>query len=161
MNAMTDLLPQEPGPPRVLLVEDNLAHAELIQRGLGEHRVASSIAHVQDGEEALDYLLRRGAYAAPGSAPRPEVILLDLRLPKLDGLQVLEEVRRSKAFDDLPVVVLTTSKSTEDIAQAYRYGANSYLVKPLEYDGLSRLITDFGAYWLRWNERGGEEPVAD
>ena len=108
---------------------------------------------MQDGEEALDYLLRRGDYAAPGSAPRPEVVLLDLRLPKLDGLRVLEEVRRRKAFDDLPVVVLTTSKSSDDITEAYRNRANSYLVKPLEFDGLSRLISDFGTYWLEWNER--------
>lgn len=155
MNPMTAQQPQDGELPRVLLVEDNMAHAELIQRGLGEHRVASSIAHVHDGEEALDYLLRRGAYAAPGSAPRPEVVLLDLRLPKLDGLQVLAEVRRREAFDDLPVVVLTTSKSSEDITEAYRSRANSYLVKPLEYDGLSRLITDFGTYWLQWNERAG------
>ena len=141
------------GLPRVLLVEDNPAHAELIRRGLDDHEIASSVAHVQDGEEALDYLLRRGAYADPAAAPRPAVVLLDLRLPKLDGLRVLEEVRRRETFDDLPVVVLTTSKSVEDISEAYRMRANSYLVKPLEYDGLSQLITDFGDYWLQWNER--------
>ena len=153
MNATIDRQSQAVGRPRVLLVEDNLAHAELIRRGLDEHEVASSVAHVQDGEEALDYLLRRGAYSEPEAAPRPEVVLLDLRLPKLDGLQVLEEVRRRESFDDLPVVVLTTSKSVDDISEAYRKRANSYLVKPLEYDGLSRLITDFGDYWLQWNER--------
>ena len=153
MNATSDRHSREAPRPRVLLVEDNLAHAELIRRGLDEHEVASSVAHVQDGEEALDYLLRRGAYSEPEAAPRPEVVLLDLRLPKLDGLQVLEEVRRRETFDDLPVVVLTTSKSVEDITEAYRKRANSYLVKPLEYDGLSRLITDFGDYWLQWNER--------
>ena len=153
MNATIDRQSQEAAGPRVLLVEDNLAHAELIRRSLDEHAVASSVAHVQDGEEALDYLLRRGAYSEPEAAPRPEVVLLDLRLPKLDGLQVLEEVRRRESFDDLPVVVLTTSKSVDDISEAYRKRANSYLVKPLEYDGLSRLITDFGDYWLQWNER--------
>ncbi len=150
---MTDRRSRETGEGRVLLVEDDAAHAELIRRALADHGVASSVAHVEDGEAALDYLLRRGAYAAPGSAPRPHLILLDLRLPKLDGLHVLEEVRRHGAFDDLPVVVLTTSRSADDVARAYRARANSYLVKPLDFDGLSRLIADLGTYWLRWNEQ--------
>lgn len=150
---MSDRGLQEGARARVLLVEDDPAHAELIRRALEDHGAAGSVTHVDDGEEALDYLLRRGAHAAPGSAPRPDLVLLDLRLPRLDGLRVLEEVRRRAELDDLPVVVLTTSRSSADIRQAYGAGANSYLVKPLDYEGLSRLLGDVGTYWLRWNER--------
>lgn len=142
-----------PGPPRVLLVEDNTAHAELITRCLETHEVANEVVHVGDGEEALDYLLRRGEYEDPGRARRPEVLLLDLRLPKVDGLDVLEEIRRHRAFDDMPIIILTTSDAATDISSAYARRANSYLVKPAEYDDLSRLMEEFGTYWLYWNQR--------
>lgn len=142
-------------PPRVLLVEDNPAHAELIMRCLLDHEVANDVVHVGDGQKALDYLLRQGDYAASGTASRPEVLLLDLRLPKVDGLQVLEEVRRHETFDDMPVVVLTTSSARRDVSQAYAKRANSYLVKPSEYDGLVQMIEDFGSYWLHWNRGAG------
>ena len=138
-------------PLTILLVEDNENHTELIIRNLRNHRVANRIHHVADGEEALDYLLRRGAYADPAASPRPHVVLLDLRLPKIDGLEVLKEIRTSDELARTPVVILTTSRAEQDVAQAYDYHANSYLVKPVDFESFTRLMDDLGFYWLGWN----------
>ena len=148
-------------PLTVLLVEDNEDHTELILRNLRNHRVANKIFHVADGEEALDYLFRRGDYTDPATSPRPHVVLLDLRLPKIDGLEVLKEIRTSDELTRTPVVILTTSKAEQDVAQAYEYHANSYLVKPVDFDSFARLMDDLGFYWLGWNhypwsEAGGQ-----
>ncbi len=148
-------------PLTVLLVEDNEDHTELILRNLRDHRVANKIFHVADGEEALDYLFRRGDYTDPATSPRPHVVLLDLRLPKIDGLEVLKEIRTSDELTRTPVVILTTSRAEQDVAQAYEYHANSYLVKPVDFDSFARLMDDLGFYWLGWNhypwsEAGGQ-----
>jgi CheY-like chemotaxis protein len=135
----------------ILLVEDNAAHAELVKRGLEDHRVPNRIVHLCDGEAALHYLLRRGPFADPARSPRPHVVLLDLRLPRIDGLEVLRQIRTSPELEKLPVVVLTTSEAEQDVAQAYEFRANSYLVKPVDFDRFSRLIADLGFYWLKWN----------
>jgi len=135
----------------ILLVEDNPAHAELVKRTLEGHPVANRIIHISDGETALDYLFRRGAFADAEKSPRPHVVLLDLRLPRVDGLEVLQEIRTSDALEKLPVVVLTTSEAEMDAARAYEYHANSFLVKPLEFDKFVRLMEDLGFYWLKWN----------
>ena len=149
-------------PLTVLLVEDNEDHTELILRSLRDHRMANKIFHVADGEEALDYLFRRGDYTDPGTSPRPHVILLDLRLPRVDGLEVLKEIRTSEELARTPVVILTTSRAEQDVARAYKYHANSYLVKPVDFDSFTRLMDDLGFYWLGWNhypwsEVGGQE----
>ncbi len=138
-------------PLTILFVEDNPDHAELVMRSLEDHQVANRIFHVADGEAALDYLFRRGAYADPVNSPRPHVILLDLRLPKVDGLQVLEEMKRSDGLERIPVVVLTTSHADQDVGRAYEHHVNSYLVKPLDFERFSKMIEDLGFYWLRWN----------
>jgi CheY-like chemotaxis protein len=135
----------------ILLVEDNPAHAELVKRTLEGHPVANRIIHISDGETALDYLFRRGAFADAEKSPRPHVDLLDLRLPRVDGLEVLQEIRTSDALEKLPVVVLTTSEAEMDAARAYEYHANSFLVKPLDFDKFVRLMEDLGFYWLKWN----------
>jgi CheY-like chemotaxis protein len=135
----------------ILLVEDNPAHAELVKRTLEGHPVANRIIHISDGETALDYLFRRGAFADAEKSPRPHVVLLDLRLPRVDGLEVLQEIRTSDALEKLPVVVLTTSEAEMDAARAYEYHANSFLVKPLDFDKFVRLMEDLGFYWLKWN----------
>src|SRR5512139_2816639 len=108
----------------ILLIEDNVAHAELVSRSLGDHRVANRVSHVSDGEAALDYLFRRGRYADPSLSPRPHVILLDLRLPKVDGLEVLRQVKTSPELSRIPVVILTTSAAERDVARAYEERAN-------------------------------------
>ncbi len=135
-------------PFTVLLIEDDPAHAELVLRGLedqhGEHR----IIHVSDGEAALDFLFRRGAYA---DAPRPHVILLDLRLPKVHGLEVLRQLRASEELRMIPIIVLTTSEAEQDIVRAYDYEVNSYVVKPLDFAQFTNLMRDLGYYWLGWN----------
>jgi CheY-like chemotaxis protein len=137
-------------PVLVMLVEDNLDHAELVMRTLADHRVANRIIHFTDGQSALDYLFRRGEYADPPGA-RPHVILLDLRLPRVDGIEVLQAIKESPELRQIPVVVLTTSETEKDIARAYYNHANSYLVKPVGYDEFVKLMQDLGFYWLSWN----------
>lgn len=136
----------------ILLVEDNPAHAELIMRILEEHKVANRIYHVSNGEAALDYLFRRGKYADEEVSPRPHLILLDLRLPRIDGLEVLKEIKTSPETRLIPVVILTTSEADRDMTRAYDSHANSYLVKPVEFDAFTKLLNDLGFYWLAWNK---------
>lgn len=135
----------------ILLVEDNPAHAELVKRSLEGHQVANRIIHLSDGEAALDFLFRRGIFTDPEKSPRPHVVLLDLRLPRVDGLEVLREIRTSSELEKLPVVVLTTSEAEIDAARAYEYHANSFLVKPLDFDKFVQLMDNLGFYWLKWN----------
>lgn len=139
-------------PITILLVEDDLAHAEIVRRNLERARVANKLIHVEDGEAALDYLFRRGAYADATQFPEPGVVLLDLRLPKVDGLEVLRIVKSDPSTARLPVVVLTTSAAESDLIKAYDLGANSYLVKPVDYGKFAELMETFGYYWLVWNE---------
>lgn len=138
-------------PIHILLVEDNPDHVEIVVRNLKEHRIANRVNVCMDGEAALDYLFGRGEYADQKQHPRPHVVLLDLRLPKVDGLQVLKEIKSSDALKHIPVVILTTSEAETDVAMAYEYHANSYLVKPVDYEKFMRLLCDMGFYWLGWN----------
>jgi CheY-like chemotaxis protein len=135
----------------VMLVEDNPAHAEMIIRLLKEHRSTQHIQHVSDGEAALDYLFRRGAYTDRFRYPEPHLVLLDLRLPKVDGLEVLRQIKASERLHLLPVVVLSSSEAQGDIAAAYRQHVNSYLVKPLDYKKFVVLIESLVLYWLTLN----------
>ncbi len=137
----------------ILLVEDNPDHAELIRRSLTESRVVITIYHVSDGEAALNYLFRREntAFANPQQSPRPHVILLDLRLPKVDGLEVLKKIKADEELRRIPVVVLTTSEADKDLTRAYDNYANSYLVKPIDFHKFIQLMETLGFYWLGWN----------
>ena len=135
----------------VLLVEDNPAHAEIIVRMLRDQGIALRVHHVCDGEAALDYLFRRGPYTDHGRYPAPHLVLLDLRLPKIDGLEVLKQIKSSEDLRVLPVVVLSSSEAETDIAAAYRQHANSYLVKPMDYQKFVVLIETLGLYWLTLN----------
>lgn len=137
----------------ILLVEDNLDHAELAMRNLNEGMVANKVFHVQDGAEALDFLFHRGSYADPALYPRPHLVLLDLRLPKVDGIEVLKQVKGDETLKSIPVVILTTSQAERDLTLAYQHYVNSYLTKPVEFQSLSRLLRDLGFYWLAWNRR--------
>ncbi len=139
------------GPMIILLVEDNPAHAELVKRSFEGHRIENRIVHISDGESALAYLFRRGEFADPETSPRPHVVLLDLRLPRVDGLEILKEIRTSEELEKLPVVILTTSEAEIDAARAYEYHANSFVVKPLDFERFAKLMDDLGFYWLKWN----------
>jgi CheY-like chemotaxis protein len=137
-------------PLRVLLVEDDLDHAELVKRGLEECRANVELVHLEDGEAALHYLNGRDSPDAPD---RPHLILLDLRLPRIDGLEVLREIKASPDLSDIPCVVLTTSRAEGDMVKAYRLHANSYLVKPGSYENFAELMAEIERYWLRQNSR--------
>jgi len=136
----------------MLLVEDNLDDIELILRALRKAGISSQVDVVQDGEEALEYLFGRGDYSHLKTAPSPSVVLLDLKLLKVGGMEVLREIRRDERTRQLPVVVLTSSTQEEDLAQAYQLGANSYLQKPVDYDSFRELVRQLGLYWLVDNE---------
>jgi CheY-like chemotaxis protein len=140
-------------PLHILLVEDNEAHAELVIRSMRDQQVANTIHHVFDGEQALDYLFCRGAYADPEKNPRPNLVLLDLRLPRVDGLEVLKTIKTTPALLRIPVVILTSSDAENDIVKSYDYHANSYIVKPLDFKTFTKLMKDLGFYWLGWNTK--------
>jgi len=140
-------------PLRILLVEDNPDHAELAIRNLHDGRLANRVFHVEDGEAALDFLFNRGSYCDREKYPRPHLVLLDLRLPKVDGIEVLRQVKGSELLKSIPVVILTTSAAERDLAMAYQHYVNSYLTKPVDYDSFSNLLRDLGFYWLHLNMR--------
>jgi CheY-like chemotaxis protein len=142
-------------PVIILLVEDDPAHAEIVRRSFVNFRMANrpvQLVHVADGQEALDYLFSRGKFQNPGQSPRPNLILLDLRLPKVDGLEVLKIVKEDADLTSIPVVVLTTSSAEVDVAKAYECHANSYLVKPMDFSQFNKLMDILGFYWLVWNQ---------
>ncbi|MCP3677925.1 MAG: response regulator [Deltaproteobacteria bacterium] len=149
------------GPFITLLIEDNPDHAELIMRSFEEHDVVNTVYRIADGAETLDFLFRRGEYTDPKKSPRPNLILLDLRMPRIDGLEVLREIKTSDVTRHIPVVILTSSEAEVDVIRAYERYANSYIVKPGDYNELCRLVKELGSYWLTWNysfrerERGG------
>jgi CheY-like chemotaxis protein len=140
-------------PLTILLVEDNPDHAELVMRTMEDFSVANTIVHLEDGEASLDYLHGRGAYADRARHPLPHLMLLDLRLPRVNGLEVLKQVKEDGKLQALPVVILTTSDAELDMAKAYEYHANSYLTKPVDFCDFSRMLKDLGFYWLAWNRR--------
>jgi CheY-like chemotaxis protein len=137
----------------ILLVEDEEAHAMLTMRTLEEEGVDNEIHWVADGEEALDYLFQNGSYADKARSPRPDLVILDLRLPKCDGHEVLAAIKQSEDLKVIPVVVLTTSENSKDMTKAYGNHANSYLVKPLGFGEFSEMIRELRSYWLVQNRQ--------
>ncbi len=137
--------------PRVLLAEDDDDHAELVMRAMEGLSARSEIVRVTDGEAVLDYLLRRGDFSDVEEEAQPHVVLLDLKLPKIDGLEVLRRIKSSEELRTVPVVVLTTSSDDSDVRSAYELGANSYLVKPIENAQFQSLVVGLGLYWLDLN----------
>jgi CheY-like chemotaxis protein len=136
----------------ILLVEDDDAHAEIARRNFESCRMANTLIRVADGQAALDYLYQRNEFRDPAQALHPGIVLLDLRLPKVDGLEVLKIIKADPKLSRIPVVILTTSKTEADMAQAYDSHANSYLVKPVDFTQFTELMKTFGFYWLAWNQ---------
>ena len=136
----------------ILLVEDNPRDEILTLRALKKGNIANNVVVARDGVEALDYLFGRGAYSEPASHVMPQLVLLDLKLPKVDGLQVLQEVRANERTRRLPIVVFTSSSEEEDLVSSYNLGANSYIRKPVEFERLVAATTQLGMYWLVLNE---------
>lgn len=134
--------------PVILLVEDDADHTELVRRAIEELGPDVRLVALADGEIALDYLFRRDEWADPKRSPRPDLVLLDLRLPRLDGFSVLREIKSAPALRPVPVVILTSSSSDRDVEQAYSEHANSYLVKPHDYERLVTLLGRARDYWL-------------
>jgi CheY-like chemotaxis protein len=135
----------------ILLVEDNPDHAELVRRNFESFQVVNFLHHVEDGEAAIEYIFGRGAFADRDRFPAPDLVLLDLRLPRVGGLEVLRQIKSHPSLHRTPVVVLTTSDAERDVAMAYEYHANSFMTKPVDFHRLSQLIKDLGFYWLAWN----------
>lgn len=136
----------------ILLVEDNQYDAELTTRVLSKQRIANPIRVVEDGAEALDYLFGRGKYAGFEPHRHLKIILLDLKLPKLTGLEVLAAIRADDRTKKIPVVMVTSSREDPDIRKAYELGANSYVIKPIDFDSFSATIGALGMYWLIINQ---------
>ena len=135
----------------LLLVEDNPTDAELAIRALKKNNLANKLVWVKDGAEALDFLFATGAYSERKVVNGPKVILLDLRLPKVDGMEVLRRVKDDARTRTIPVVVLTSSKEDRDVAESYMLGVNSFISKPVEFDEFAKTVAELGLYWLLVN----------
>ena len=135
-------------PIPLLLADDDPDDRLLAQQALEKSRLANDLRCVEDGEELLDYLRRRGKYADPKQSPRPGLVLLDLNMPRKDGREALREIKSDPNLRDIPVVVLTTSKAEEDIARSYNLGVNSYITKPVKFTALVEVMKTLGKYWF-------------
>jgi two-component system response regulator len=136
----------------ILLVEDNPDDVELTLRAFRQSNIANEVVVARDGVEALDYLFATGAHAGRDVSVMPQVVLLDLKLPKVDGLEVLRRVRADERTKLLPVVILTSSREQQDLIESYRLGANSYVRKPVDFTQFVKSVLDLGLYWLVLNE---------
>lgn len=136
----------------ILLIEDNPLDAELITRAIRKQNIGNPLFVLEDGAEALDFIFSRGAYAERKMTARPRVILLDLKLPKVDGLEVLREIKTNERTRTIPVVIVTSSREDPDIKAAYALGANSYVVKPVSSDAFIEAMKNLGLYWMLVNQ---------
>ncbi|WJI15589.1 response regulator [Pseudoxanthomonas winnipegensis] len=139
----------------ILLAEDSIADAEMAIDALREANLANPIVHVEDGVEALDYLLRRGAYAERPEG-LPAVLLLDIKMPRMDGLEVLRAIREDEALKSLPVVILSSSREESDLVRSWDLGANAYVVKPVDIDQFFTAVKTLGTFWAVFNEAPGQ-----
>jgi two-component system, response regulator len=141
-----------PESAEILLVEDNPNDAELALYALRKHNISRCVDHVRDGAEALEYVFCTGAHSSRLIENSPKVILLDLKLPKIDGLEVLQRIKADPRTNTVPIVMLTSSQEERDIAQSYQLGVNSYIVKPIDFDQFTEVVRQIGIYWLRHNQ---------
>ena len=144
----------------ILIVEDNPTDVMLIRRALARLKIANPVQVIADGDRAVDYLSGHDDYADRMQFPLPALILLDLKLPRRSGLEVLEWLRRQEGLRRMPVVMLTSSRQSDDVNRAYDLGANSYLVKPVEFESLQEMLGTINTYWIDWNEKPDIAPTA-
>lgn len=136
----------------VLLVEDNVHDAEMTIRALKKVNLANNLVHVKDGEEALEFIYARGRFSDRQPSDVPKVILLDIKMPKVDGIEVLKQLKAHETSKSIPVVIMTSSKEEQDIISSYQLGVNSYVVKPVDFEGFARAVSQLGMYWLLTNQ---------
>jgi CheY-like chemotaxis protein len=140
----------------ILLVEDNVDDAELTIRALKKRNLANKLVHVPDGAEALEYIFGTGAYAGRDTQESPKVILLDLKLPKVDGLEILREIKSDQRTKTIPVIVMTSSKEQLDWVECHKLGVDSFVVKPVDFDSFSKAVSKLGCYWVLLNHPPAE-----
>jgi two-component system, response regulator len=136
----------------VLLVEDNPHDAEMTIRTLRKVNLANRLIHVKDGAEALDFIFAKGFFAGRQIENKPKVILLDIKMPKVDGIEVLRQIKANETTRTIPVVIMTSSKEEQDIITSYNLGVNSYVVKPVDFEGFAKAVSELGLYWLITNQ---------
>jgi len=138
---------------QILLVEDSASDAEMTIHALNGNNLANKILHLKDGAAALDYIFAEGIYSERNIEDKPRVILLDLKMPKVNGIEVLQKIRSDERTKTIPVVVLTSSKEDPDVKKCYELGVNSYVVKPVEFDEFQKAISNLGLYWMIVNQQ--------
>jgi two-component system response regulator len=136
----------------ILLVEDNPHDAEMTIRSLRKVNLANKLVHLKDGAEAIDFIFAKGAFADRQIENKPKVILLDIKMPKVDGIEVLRQIKLNDITKTIPVVIMTSSKEEQDIIASYNLGVNSYVVKPVDFEGFAKAVAELGFYWLMINE---------
>jgi two-component system response regulator len=136
----------------ILLVEDNPHDAEMTIRSLRKVNLANKLVHLKDGAEALDFIFAKGTFAGRQIENKPKVILLDIKMPKIDGIEVLRQIKLNPTTKTIPVVIMTSSKEEQDIITSYNLGVNSYVVKPVDFEGFAKAVAELGFYWLMINE---------
>lgn len=136
----------------ILLVEDSTEDANLVIRALKKNNLGNSIMHLQDGAEAIDFIFARGKFSDRKIEDRPRLILLDLKMPKVDGLQVLKAIKEDERTRSIPVVIMTSSREDKDLLESYKLGVNSYIVKPVSFENFARAVAELGIYWLMVNQ---------
>jgi CheY-like chemotaxis protein len=157
MNSQPTARAHRGKPIHVLLVEDDPTHADLVRMSLENNDVKTTISHVSNGEDAILYLRQSGEYRY---ARRPDIVLLDLKIPRLNGHEVIEQVKADAELHDIPVVVLSTSDNHLDIERAYRLGVNSYMTKPIDFVKFQKMIREFGLYWTNHNRYPGRNELS-
>ena len=135
----------------ILLVEDSPADAEMTLRALRRNNLANRVQWLKDGAEALEFMFRRGAYAGREATPVPKLVLLDIKMPKVDGIEVLRALKADAATRAVPVVMMTSSNEERDVVESYRLGANSYIVKPVQFEAFMETVAKIGLYWMLTN----------
>jgi two-component system response regulator len=136
----------------VLMVEDNPHDAEMTIRALKKVNLANKLVHLKDGAEALDFIFAKGAFAGRKIENKPKVILLDIKMPKVDGIEVLRRIKSDDATKTIPVVIMTSSKEEQDMITSYNLGVNSYVVKPVDFESFAKAVAELGFYWLLINQ---------
>ena len=139
----------------ILLAEDNPKDAEMTQRALRKHNLGNRVFWVKDGAEALDFIFCRGEFAGRDAAQPPKLVLLDIKMPKVDGIEVLRQVKAEERMRRIPVVVMTSSNEEQDVVESYRLGVNSYIVKPIEFASFLETVSKIGLYWVLTNRVPG------